>query len=393
MHARSSRLAFIAFVMLVIAVATLRPSGGGSTPGICILCGERGLSDFLANVLLFAPFGVALGVSRRSVLFTLIAGFLFSLFIEAAQWRIVTGRDASVGDLVSNTTGAVLGWLVFAWKPWRVRVQSRLAAYGSAVLASLILIGALSLFTPNFFRDVYWLHFTPDYESLEQYHGKVLRAKVGNKEWLEQQRLQFPDSVARLLVSEPLEARVIAGPNPETLAPIVSISDQVQEEVILIGIDGTDLVYRFRAHANDFLLDHAYLRARDAFRGVQPGDTIDLVVSFKQRGYCIGLNSDISCGRGFSVGQTWTLLYNPSLPTALAFLVGLGWLVAIFVTPGFLAPSTRLLLGSALITSVILITVPMLIGFAATPIWEVGGALAGLLSGHGLAGLSFFRSK
>jgi hypothetical protein len=392
MHTPSGRRAFLTFIAVAIGLVTLRPGDGGSSSTFCILCGERGLSDFLANVILFLPLGIALAVGGRRFLPAVLLGLLFSVFIEFAQWRVISGRDASIGDLVSNTTGAALGWLLFAWKPWRIHRRRHAHAYVTAVVTALVLLGALSLFTPNFFRDVYWLHWTPDYESLENYHGKVLRTSVGNRVWTEQQKLPFPDSVAHLIVSAPLEARVVVGPEPRTLAPIVSISDQVQEEVILIGAEGSDLVYRFRARANDILLDHANLRAPNAFRGVKPGDTVDLAVSFKRKGYCIGLNENVSCGRGFTVGQTWSLLVSPNLSTTLHQLISFFWLILVFVPAGFVASTRSLLIGSIAITTVFLLAGPLLIGFAMTPVVELAAAFLGLLIGHALAGVSFFKS-
>ena len=391
MHTPSGRRAFLTFIVFAIGLVTLRPGDGGSSSTLCILCGERGLSDFLANVILFVPLGIALAVGGRRFLPALLLGLLFSLFIEVAQWRVISGRDASIGDILSNTTGTGLGWLLFAWKPWRIHSRTHAHAYVTAVSTTVLLLAGLSLFTPNFFRDVYWLHWTPDYESLEKYHGRVLRTSVGHRVWTEQQQLPFPDSVADLIVAAPLEARVIVGPKPRTLAPIVSISDQVQEEVILIGAEGSDLVYRFRARANDIRLDHANLRAPNAFRGVREGDTVDLAVSFKRKGYCIGLNENVSCGRGFTVGQTWSLLVSPNLSTTSHQVISFFWLFLVLIPAGFVASTRSLLIGSAVITTVTLLAGPLLIGFATTPVIELVAAFLGLLVGHALAGLSFFK--
>ena len=59
----SARSWVLAAVVLVIAVMTLLPTYG--TPGdtrYCLLCGERGLADFISNVVLFGPFGAALAL-------------------------------------------------------------------------------------------------------------------------------------------------------------------------------------------------------------------------------------------------------------------------------------------------------------------------------------------
>lgn len=61
-----------------------------------------------ANVLLFLPFGAALGLRGFGPGTTLVLGLLVSGAVEAAQ-LVVSGRTTSVDDLLLNTTGALLG--------------------------------------------------------------------------------------------------------------------------------------------------------------------------------------------------------------------------------------------------------------------------------------------
>lgn len=69
------------------------------------------LKNSLLNVLLFIPLGLFLSclwVKFRSVKAVALHGFLVALAIEALQ--IFTFRATDVNDLITNTTGAVLGW-------------------------------------------------------------------------------------------------------------------------------------------------------------------------------------------------------------------------------------------------------------------------------------------
>ena len=78
----------------------------------CISCGAEGVADLLLNVLLFAPLGIAacgLGWSWRK---TAVVFFALSTSIEITQATLLVGRDASLGDVLANSTGAILGWLV-----------------------------------------------------------------------------------------------------------------------------------------------------------------------------------------------------------------------------------------------------------------------------------------
>ena len=67
----------------------------------------------LLNVLLFVPLGFLLPVlwkRFRSFLWTGLFGLSFSLAIELLQ--LLTLRATDVNDLMTNTTGTILGWLL-----------------------------------------------------------------------------------------------------------------------------------------------------------------------------------------------------------------------------------------------------------------------------------------
>lgn len=67
----------------------------------------------LLNVLLFVPLGFLLPVlwkRFRSLLWTGLFGLSFSLSIELLQ--LLTLRATDVNDLMTNTTGTILGWLL-----------------------------------------------------------------------------------------------------------------------------------------------------------------------------------------------------------------------------------------------------------------------------------------
>ncbi len=72
-----------------------------------------GLSAALLNVILFLPFGFFLTIlwgtcrSRKQIL---IWGFSLSLCIELLQ--IFTFRVTDVNDLITNTLGTLLGWML-----------------------------------------------------------------------------------------------------------------------------------------------------------------------------------------------------------------------------------------------------------------------------------------
>ena len=82
--------------------------------------------DFLANVLLFAPFGylqlrAEINLLRREMLSTVVAALALSLGVEFAQ-VYMHNRIASTADVFSNVLGAMLGGFVYCLKLWFFRV-------------------------------------------------------------------------------------------------------------------------------------------------------------------------------------------------------------------------------------------------------------------------------
>lgn len=72
------------------------------------------VSDIVLNVLLFVPFGAwaALRLGRTWTIRSILGGALLSVGIEVSQALEAAGRLASATDVVTNTTGTALGFLL-----------------------------------------------------------------------------------------------------------------------------------------------------------------------------------------------------------------------------------------------------------------------------------------
>ena len=70
------------------------------------------LVESAANVLLFIPLGIALGLRGVSKAKTALLALALTAVVEAAQLIVVSGRTTSVDDVFLNTLGAVLGHLL-----------------------------------------------------------------------------------------------------------------------------------------------------------------------------------------------------------------------------------------------------------------------------------------
>ncbi|MFF9564727.1 VanZ family protein [Leifsonia sp. NPDC014704] len=87
-------------------------------------------SEMLANVALFVPFGVYLGVlaPRWRVWPVVLVAALTSCALEAAQYVLPSG-SSDVTDVILNTSGAVGGFLVLSLARWASRGRAVPAVY------------------------------------------------------------------------------------------------------------------------------------------------------------------------------------------------------------------------------------------------------------------------
>jgi glycopeptide antibiotics resistance protein len=79
------------------------------------------LTQMVANVLLFAPLGLLIPLKWRSVdsSWRVIAiAAVSSTVIEAAQFVIGGGRQTTITDVILNTAGAVLGFVILRTARW-----------------------------------------------------------------------------------------------------------------------------------------------------------------------------------------------------------------------------------------------------------------------------------
>jgi VanZ like family len=146
---RAAAVALAIAGLLFIARATLTsspdPNGLAQlTPLWCIVCGELGGSDVIANLLLFLPFAMGLRLAGLSWRRTVLIAAAVSLTVELLQLVAIPGRDASLSDLLTNTGSGAIGatlapWLLGAVRPSATRATKFLAAGTAAWLAGLAL--------------------------------------------------------------------------------------------------------------------------------------------------------------------------------------------------------------------------------------------------------------
>src|ERR1700688_4690962 len=127
--------------LAAILFATLLPASGEPVAShLCLVCGTVGAVDFILNVLLFVPLGVGLALCGFPASRAILVMGLLSISIETAQLLVIPGRDATLGDVLTNTLGGALGFAAVrhrrTWlQPSRRNATSFVVGWGGIWLA------------------------------------------------------------------------------------------------------------------------------------------------------------------------------------------------------------------------------------------------------------------
>src|SRR5262249_14420676 len=126
-----------------------------------------------------------------------------------------------------------------------------------------------------------------------------------------------------------------AGPRPLRLAPLLTIHDRHQREILLLGVDGDDIVYRYRTRAIASRLLAPEVRVRGALRGIAWRDPLTIMVRPANSAYCDRVNAADHCGLGYTIGSGWAFLLGdqPASPW-LRPALSVGWVGVLFFPIG-----------------------------------------------------------
>jgi VanZ family protein len=377
---RPCAVAAVAMLGVILAL-TLLPVGGPGPSGFQwrLFSGEFDLSDFICNILLFLPLTVALRCSGVAAWKTVALGLVLSATIEFAQLRVVPGRDSSLSDLISNTLGGTLGVALAGWLPTRRRSALRGVTAAVLSLAAIAVDGLLQ--RPSFPEAPYYGQWTANLGMYDWYRGKVLSAEIGGMP-LPSRRIADTRAARELLrTGARLRVRAVAGPRTEGLAPLFSIFDTEQREILLVGPDRDGLVLHIRTRAADVLLRTTELRWPRALAGIAPGDALVVSVRHEPSGYCLGLNGQERCRLASTAGQAWTLLQSyPGLAPAAQALLACLTMFLLGIPVGLVMLRERWGWAGLVVAVAGAAVVPPLVGLAPTPLLQLAALVLGVLA-------------
>lgn len=369
-----------------IAVATLTPVQGEAVRpwNACLFCGDLGSADTIVNVLLYLPLGIALALANVRPRTAVAMGLVLSTAIELTQLSL-PGRDPSLRDILTNTLGTGLGiLLVYRADRWLVPRHAAAWSLVAAAVAAAIVMATGWLLHPALPHGQYFGQWTPHHEHLEPYDGRVLTASL-NGIPIPSKALARSAEVRASLLTGHLSVRAVAGHRLPALGSILSIACCSQTEVMLLGPDRDDLVFRYRTRGSGFGFDEPDIRFLGAMHGVSPGDTLDIAVWRASDGLCLSLNGRRRCGLGTTVGLGWGLLYYvESFPAWFKSLLSAAWVAGLALPFGLWARRHWLSLAGGLLLLVAFAAVGPMTGVQGTPPFQwlgvVGGGLLGLLT-------------
>ena len=373
---------------LAIFALTLRPSAAGRGGWVpCLFCDPRALADLIANVVLFAPLGVGLALNGVRPLRVLAYGAALSFLVEAAQFSLVPGRDANPLDVLYNALGAwlaaVLVWRAPLWREPRTAGVARGSAIAAAAVAAVVALEGV-LLQPSLDGPAHRVEWTDVQGNLAPYDGTVLRAAAGRASLRPGEPVGEGTARAILRGDAALALDLRVGTPPDGLAQLLAIRGVRSEELVLVGVNGADLVVRFRTRSVDARLDRPGLVLANALQGVAPGSTVR--VRFhpapQGEGYCIDVDGAVRCGLGFTVGSGWRLLlYTEGMPAPLRAGVDLLCVALLLLPLGYFARRPGVAAAAALAAAATLAVLPGPVGLLPLSGGEGAAAVAGWLLG------------
>jgi hypothetical protein len=305
-------------LLLVASVTLVSTPGSVGHPSMCLICAEYGGVDFLLNVLLFIPygFGARLTGMKRARALALIVGT--TVVIELLQLSVVTGRDASLGDIISNALGGAVGvGLAEARRTLltpTVREARLLLSAGAFAWLAALLLGA-TLMQPRLTNPPYWGEWAPGFHPEDTFFGRVLEVYLGRERMVNNgtgDPMVDPAGFVRRFESGPrVSARLVPSNPTEGRVPLIRATDPSSDEMFLIAQHGRDLFFQVRTRSRDWRLRAPALLLERAFPERANGESIAIVSELRDHrlwATVSGPNGSRSAVLSLTPTLSWSLL-------------------------------------------------------------------------------------
>jgi VanZ family protein len=416
-HVRRAGLVITIASLAAIAFATLlpEPAAAASSSHFCLVCGSLGGVNAILNVFLFVPLGIGLALFGIQGKRALLAVCALSALIETAQLLVIPGRDATIGDVLTNTLGGALGFAIGRYAELWLRPPPRIArnlavGWGTIWLAIQIISNfGLALSLPD---SQYYGQIARVLVNFAVFPGLVLTASIDD---VQIPNTAFSDGrrVQRLLLDGATVAATVvpAEPTPD-IAPIVRVADAKEKEIVLLAQNGERLVFGVHNGAAVLRLRTLLFALPDAFPTrvsslALAADTLRISGRYVARVVRMSAQSrsathDRRIPLSASLGWAFWLPFPWFIEgTRAELVVSWIWFACLVIPLGYwslrIVDASRsqeilrhwapvLLAGTALLCAG-LVLVPHTFGLSAAPLRDWLATLAGALVGCGLGAL------
>jgi hypothetical protein len=387
--------------LLAILALTLYPTPSQArvadhTPLLCLVCGESGGADVTLNLLLFMP--LAAGLTLLGWPWTRIVAIcaLLSLGVETLQYVANTGRDASLSDLLTNTTGSALGvalalrrGLLLTPGPLLARRLSLVAAAGWLGILAFTAVSMQPWAPAGRLRN----HCSATFPTSEVFSGTARRMTLNGVV------LHCDQDLPRGEIRQgavTLETVATAG-EPALGRKVIHLVRTSATTLLVLAQQGRTAVFQAPTMARALRLFAPAVLLPRAFPA-RPGGPVELVAEADSRRLRLSAIHDrgrSSVELALSPSYGWTLLFDiPIGPGAPLRLVAALWLGALLLPAAYWAglaarPAATIGgLGAVVIAGLGL--VPALAGFEPVHWSEWVGAGAGIMLGRALSQIAAY---
>jgi hypothetical protein len=359
--------------LLAILVLTLTPnprpsSGAHLTPLLCLVCGDSGGADVVLNLILFMPF--AAGLALLGWPWGRIVGicFFLSLAVETVQYFALTGRDASLSDVITNTASGAMGaaigkrlGLLLAPGPVLAR---RLSLAAAAAWLALLIFTAVSM-QPWAPAGRIRHYCTASYPTAEVFSGTARTTTLNGIPLQCDQPVPRRGVIRQDLREGKVKLETVAeAADPARGRQVIQLIRTFATPLVVLSQHGRDAVFQTPTAARAVGLFSPVVRLSRAFPAL-PGDPVELTA--EAAGHRLRLSAMHDGGRravqlSLSPSFGWTLLFAmPIQPGLLLRLLAALWLGALILPAAYWA------------------------GLAPQSIGAIGGLGAVVIAGLGLA--------
>ena len=256
--------------VFLITVLTLTPTPvEASIPFWCVFCGERSAVDLLLNVALFVPLGVALGLFGLPLARAMLFAVLGTGVVETLQLFVIPGRYPTFRDILANSLGAFVGYLV--GRHWRQIIAPDFFAarrlvivVGIAWLASQgFMAWAMGASPPS---PPWWAQLKPEHDRYPSvFTDDIVGVSIGSVRIRESDVLVDASAIRdQLLAGAPLRV-LLTDVQPRSMAPIAIISAGEVHDVVRWQQDGRDGVFAATVRGSLLGLRTPSVRIADVF--------------------------------------------------------------------------------------------------------------------------------